>query len=132
MTLCPGKKGPSLYGPPWDRSLDTDREAVRNWRPNVVVSLMESQEFESLGVPDFGAEVEQIGLQWLHLPMPDTEAPDTTFDDLWLRWGPHVRDIVRRGGRVLLHCRGGLGRTGTLAAQLLVEFGLQPEVPSAE
>jgi ADP-ribosyl-[dinitrogen reductase] hydrolase len=28
------------------------------------------------------------------------------------------------GGRIVLHCRGGLERTGTIAARLLVEFGL--------
>ena len=27
---------------------------------------------------------------------------------------------------MLLHCRGGIGRTGTIAARLLVEFGFKP------
>jgi ADP-ribosyl-[dinitrogen reductase] hydrolase len=29
---------------------------------------------------------------------------------------------------VLLHCRGGLGRSGTIAARLLVELGENPRV----
>ena len=28
---------------------------------------------------------------------------------------------------MVLHCRGGIGRTGTIAARLLVEFGVAPE-----
>jgi ADP-ribosyl-[dinitrogen reductase] hydrolase len=31
------------------------------------------------------------------------------------------------GGRVLVHCKGGLGRAGTIAARLLVELGEKPE-----
>jgi ADP-ribosyl-[dinitrogen reductase] hydrolase len=33
---------------------------------------------------------------------------------------------LQTGGSVLIHCRGGLGRTGTIAARLLVELGWQP------
>lgn len=127
MTICPGKKGLSLYGRPWDRDLRLDLEALKAWRPDVVVTLMEREEFALLGVPDLGTEIEKAGLRWLHLPIPDTKAPDAVFHDLWQRHGPEVREILCRGGRVLLHCRGGLGRTGTVAALLCVEFGEQPE-----
>jgi ADP-ribosyl-[dinitrogen reductase] hydrolase len=126
MTICPGKKGASLYGPAWCRDLAIDLEAIRAWHPDVVVTLMEAWEFAHLGVPGLGPAVEAAGFRWLHLPIPDTQAPDATFHSLWREHGPEVRRILREGGRVLLHCRGGLGRTGTLAAQLLVEFGEEP------
>lgn len=127
MTICPGKRGASLYGRPWKRDLAIDREALKAWGPDVVITLMEAWEFAVLGVPDLGTAVEAAGMRWLHLPIPDTKAPDGAFHELWERHRPDVHGILRGGGRVLLHCRGGLGRTGTLAAQLLVEFGEQPE-----
>jgi len=33
------------------------------------------------------------------------------------------------GEAIVIHCRGGLGRTGIVAARLLVEFGEDPEGP---
>ncbi len=41
--------------------------------------------------------------------------------------GPELRRRLAEGARVLIHCRAGLGRTGTVAARLLVEHGLEPE-----
>lgn len=36
-------------------------------------------------------------------------------------------EAARQGKRIFIHCRGGLGRTGTLAGRLLIENGLEPE-----
>jgi protein-tyrosine phosphatase len=41
--------------------------------------------------------------------------------------GEELRRILREGGRIVLHCRGGLGRTGLVAARLLIEFGMAPQ-----
>ena len=46
-------------------------------------------------------------------------------DALGVRGGAAARRL-RRGERVLVHCRGGLGRAGSVAARLLVEFGAAP------
>ena len=32
--------------------------------------------------------------------------------------------MIKQGDNVLVHCRGGLGRAGTIGALLLIEFGL--------
>ncbi len=45
LTLCPGKKGDSLFGRPWQRDLVTDVEAIRSWGARVVVTLIEEHEF---------------------------------------------------------------------------------------
>ena len=41
MTLCPGKKGSSNYGAPWDRALSLDIRAIVDWGATSLVSLME-------------------------------------------------------------------------------------------
>jgi len=48
------------------------------------------------------------------------------FEEEWETAGEELLQILRDDGRIVLHCRGGLGRTGTIAARLLVEFGMDP------
>ena len=40
--------------------------------------------------------------------------------------GLHAR--LRDGFNVLVHCKGGLGRAGTIAARLLIELGMAPQM----
>ena len=123
MTICPGRKGSSMAGGSWDRDLDADLAVVRAWAPDIIISLLEDHEFSLLGIPEFRNSVESARLPWVFLPIVDGGIPDRTFTDKWSIVGPRTRNILRRGGRVLIHCRAGLGRTGLLAATILVELG---------
>lgn len=127
MTICPGKKGPSARRDVmWDRDLDSDIAAIREWGATAVVTLMENAELRRLQVADLGARVTSAGLEWLHLPIADTQVPDSGFEAAWEEAGPRLRGVLDSGGRILVHCMGGLGRTGTIAARLLVEAGVAP------
>lgn len=127
MTLSPGKKGPSPLGAPWDRDLEADLAVIAAWRPTVVVSLVEADEFVRLQTPRLGDQILAAGLEWRHLPIRDLHAPDWRFESAWTFAGAELRDLLSRGGRVLIHCRGGRGRTGLVACRLLAELGEAPE-----
>ncbi len=128
MTLCPGKKGPSTRSARvWNRDLDVDLERIRRWGAEAVVTLVEQWELEELRVGHMGNTVSATGLPWFHLPIVDAQAPDDSFEDRWVESGQRIRAILADGGRVLVHCRGGLGRTGVVAARLLMEFGVPVE-----
>ena len=129
LTLCPGKRGDSVFGAPWARDLDTDLDAVRDWGADAVVTLIETDEAAMLGVAGLGEGVTARGIAWHHLPIRDLEAPDDAGTQAWFALSPALHRILERGGRVLLHCRGGLGRAGTIAATILTERG--HPVPSA-
>ena len=128
ITFCPGKCGPSLYDFRWERDLAADLDVIVAWGARAVVTLIEAHEFALLGVPDLGARVRARGLDWHPLPIPDVQPPGARFEAGWQRSGPVLRNALLAGQRVLVHCRGGLGRAGTVAARLLVELG----VPAAE
>lgn len=123
ITLCPGKKGKSVFGAHWDRDLDLDLDVIKGWGANVVLSLIEDREFDMLGVPGLGEAVTSRGIDWCHFPIPDLDAPGDAAMDKWAVISPKLHGILERGGRVLIHCRGGLGRAGAIAALLLTERG---------
>lgn len=121
LTFCPGKQGDSLTGGRWLRDLDTDLGAMRAWGAELVVTLMEQHEFELLRVQDLPERVRSNGMEWSHLPIRDVDVPAAPFDAAWDAVRSDILVRLAAGGRVVLHCRGGLGRTGIVAALLLME-----------
>lgn len=127
LTLCPGKKDQAAMTGAWERDLKTDVLAIRVWGAEAVVCLMESFELQLLDVEALAETVEGEGMRWFHLPIRDVSVPSVAFENLWTVQGPELRAIVSQGGRVLVHCKGGLGRSGMVAARLLIEFGMKPD-----
>lgn len=123
ITFCPGKH--DWFGE-WARDLDADLDAIHGWGAKAVVTLIEEEEFHMLRVADLPDSVTRRGMTWHHLPIRDVSIPNATFEGQWEVVGEELSDRLRRGERVLVHCRGGLGRAGTVAAMLLVELGMRP------
>ena len=126
ITFCPGKKAPSINGFVWDRDLDVDLDAVRAWGAQAVLTLIEPHEFRAFEVAGLGAGVAARGLEWHHLPITDMHAPDARFESGWATTGGRLRERLLGGGSAVVHCRGGLGRAGTVAARILVDTGTPP------
>ena len=127
ITLCPGKKDDGGMSGRHDRNLSVDLDAVRDWGAAAVVSLIADDEFNLLSASDLGNEVRARHMTWLHLPIRDGHSPpEDTFESAWKHAGPYLRSLLRSRFDVLVHCRGGLGRAGTVAARLLVELGARP------
>lgn len=126
ITFCPGKKGESFTGPKWDRSMEADLELVRLWGATHVVTLIEEFEFETLQVPELGNMVASKNMFWHHLPIVDGQPPDQRFLDAWPAIATSLVNALKSGQLILVHCRGGLGRAGTVASILLIELGVPP------
>lgn len=123
ITFCPGKKGESVYGAAWDRDLDLDIDAIKAWGASAVLTLLEDHEFEMLSVTNLGDALNARGIEWVQFPIRDVDVPTPAAMDQWRAVSPKLHQIMERGGRVVVHCRGGLGRAGTIAALMLVERG---------
>ena len=132
MTFCPGKKQRgSAMGFDWDRQLDVDISTLQSRRTAVVITLNEAWELEQLGVPNLGGALVAAGIEWHHMPIVDGGVPDAAFERAWQIISPDLHSRLSAGERVVVHCKGGLGRTGTIAARLLIETGITPETAMA-
>ena len=127
ITLCPGKTGPRRSGGAWSRDLGIDLDAIQRWGATAVISLITDEEIDFLQVRGLREAVEERHMEWWHLPIPDVCPPGSDFERDWKIAGEPIRDRLRMGFAVLVHCRGGLGRAGTVAARLLVELGESPD-----
>jgi len=66
-------------------------------------------------------EWERLGVDFLHISVRDFTAPHLLDLYRGVRW---IDRFVKRGQKVLIHCYGGLGRSGTFAAAYLIYRGL--------
>jgi ADP-ribosyl-[dinitrogen reductase] hydrolase len=126
ITFCPGKFDPYAVSGEWDRDLALDLDTIRDWGAAAVVTLLEPKELVLLRVERLGEEILRRHMLWFHLPIVDVSIPDERFEQEWDVAGEELRTMLRRRLDVLVHCRGGLGRAGTIAARLLIELGVEP------
>lgn len=119
LACCPGKPGKQGL----DRDLAEDVQCLKDWGAAAVISLMEPEEMADYGVSHLGEAIARSGMRWFHLPIEDDRVPDAKFQAQWECWSWAVHQLLDEGARVVVHCRGGTGRTGLFAAQLLIERG---------
>jgi ADP-ribosyl-[dinitrogen reductase] hydrolase len=123
MTFAPGKKAPGIGGR-WDRDLAVDLLRLRQeYATDVLVSLIEDWELDRLGIAALLTEASKAGIELDRFGIRDGGVPADPgrFVELVKRTVAHVR----AGKTVVIHCRGGLGRTGVLAAVCLRALGFE-------
>ena len=125
LTFCPGKRQRHALTGAWERDLDADLQAIAAWGASVLVNLVEDHEMRALGVADTSERLPP-GITYYRLPIPDAGIPDARWERDWVETGAALRAALMRGERIVVHCKGGLGRTGLVAARLLIELGTQP------
>lgn len=132
MTPCPGIRIESPRRGNVQKNLRRDLAACSEWGASGIVTFNEPDELHGLGLGDLGNHVMDSGFWWRHLPITDMDVPDPGFEDIWAVEGKQIVASLIAGERVILHCLAGLGRTGMIAARLLVDLGMSPDIAVAE
>lgn len=121
VTFAPGKQGPGVTGE-WRRDLRADLERLRSeYGASWLVCLMEQHELDALKIGDLLARAEQAGMRVRHLPIPDGGVP--SLEELGELVEALHTLLHEDGAHVVVHCKGGLGRSGMVAAACLVRTG---------
>lgn len=119
LVACPGRTRRYV-----DEALDEDLGALRAEGVGRVVCLLPEDELEGLGVADIFDALYAGGFAQHHLPIVDGSIPGDV--DALLALLGELETALADGETVAIHCRAGLGRTGTIAAAVLIARGLPP------
>ena len=109
------------------RGGDWLQDEMRSWQSagvNIVLSLLTPDEEQELDLTAESGVAERAGLTFLPLPIPDRQVPASpsqvalVLEELDAQLGS--------GKNAVIHCRQGVGRSGMMAACLLVMRGNDP------
>ncbi len=93
-----------------------------------LVSLVEVHEFDQfISYPKFEEKIGKRNFSWFFHPLKDMTAPDEIFRERFFETQSHLLENLRSGKKIAIHCKGGLGRSGTIAAFLLRHLGFSAE-----
>jgi protein-tyrosine phosphatase len=92
---------------------------------DLIVSLLTPEETHDLGLDLEKDLSRKHGLEFSNVPIVDMGVPDSMEETLVVL--NRLERALSGGCNVAVHCRQGIGRSGLLAAALLVVSGLEPD-----
>lgn len=110
-----------------DGDLGADVAAIVQWGATLVISTTESEEMQNLGAGALPEVLNAARIAWAHFPIRDFGVPEAKVEAKWTGLSERARQQIEAGGHVLVHCRGGCGRSGMLMLRLMVDAGLAAE-----
>jgi protein-tyrosine phosphatase len=109
------------------RGDDWLEDEVSSWRRagiHAIVSLLESDEANQLGLSKESRVAEAHGIRFVSFPIPDRGVPASEPAAFSLI--ASVASALEEGKNIAVHCRQGIGRSGLIAASVLTS-GVSPE-----
>ena len=123
LTICPGKNGLS-----WNRATyyarDLELDMIKLGECcDILVNLLPDEEMLELGITpseyEYAASAQDIEV--VRFPFTDNTVPPDALSLAGLLRG--LRQRLAMGQRIIIHCKGGLGRSGLVAGCLMREGG---------
>ena len=109
------------------RGGDWLKDEIANWKKagiNAVLSLLTPEEELDLDLRDEAREARAQGLEFTSFPIPDRQVPKSQAKLADALDG--VNRSLLAGKNIAVHCRQGVGRSGLVAACLLIKDGMSP------
>jgi|ERR1700722_18596927 len=109
------------------RGGDWLKDDFASWKRDgvdTVLSLLTPEEELDFDLRDEAGEAKAQGMEFASFPIPDRQVPRS--EAKWSEVLERMSRTLRDGKNVLVHCRQGIGRSGLVAACLLVRNGISP------
>lgn len=110
LTILPGRKDR-------ERDLPEDIQTIQKEGITHILCLLTENEFSEYGVKNLKEEYKSRGLNVYYCPVLDQTAPSLEQAIAALKW---MELALSQKKRLLIHCVGGLGRSGTFAAAYMI------------
>lgn len=104
--------------------LEDDLSGWKQAGADTVISLLTPEEEKDLDLRQEAGEAKRLGIEFVSFPVPDRQIPQS--ETKWAEVLEQVTRVLMEGKNVVVHCRQGIGRSGLLAACLLVRNGMSP------
>ncbi len=104
-------------------------DEIRAWSQlgiDVVVSLLAQDEIKELYLNEEAELCRTRNISYISFPIEDRNVPISRSEAVNLICELHL--LLSKGHCIVIHCRGGIGRSGLLAGSLLVVSGIEPEI----
>jgi protein-tyrosine phosphatase len=98
-----------------------DLAQILAWQPGLVISMVETAELFG----PLGADLQGAGVDWCQVPVVDYGVPEPAH--LWDVTAQKSHAVLAQGGKVLVHCMGGCGRSGMAVLQHMITLGERPD-----
>ncbi len=107
-------------------SLQQNLQTLRDGGTDKILCLLEESESEKLGLKSQESLTIDAGMEFQRFPIADFSVPD--FLDLQVQIS-RAHNELNEGKNLLVHCKGGIGRTGLICCCLMLSTGVS--VPDA-
>ena len=106
------------------RDLATDIKTIQDLNIVIVLSLLEEHELSHLGAKSLLKELSVKNIQWMRFEIENFGVPKFSQYALLNQNINTVSNDIINGKNILIHCMAGLGRTGMIAALILIKLGI--------
>jgi protein-tyrosine phosphatase len=133
LSQCPGKNmSKGRDGKVHSRDIRTDLLNFKDQGISMIICLLNDYELRSIGVQVdlYKNSCKQLDLLMIQFPVIEMAAP-SSVESVELAVLSPVTQALTDGRKVLVHCRGGIGRAGTIACCLLLKLHLCPSPKQA-
>ncbi|HOP21538.1 MAG TPA: dual specificity protein phosphatase family protein [Gammaproteobacteria bacterium] len=123
----------SLYmmpKPPSGSQFPFFAEYLSKKKVDVVVSLLSFEEMNSFSLVEEGSECERHGIEFVNFSIKDHSTPQ-----FFVPFNQLIENLVydfKSGKNIAIHCFAGIGRTGIVAASMLIKMGYQVDMALIE